>query len=293
MEVAVLSSGSGGNSVYISDGASSLLIDIGLTTKKMAARFEAIGRRPQDIDAIVLSHEHSDHISGIGPFSRRYKVPVFCSHMVRATALPRYGEFPDVRPFVEGVSFYVGSLRVQPFSVPHDSIDPVCFVVTAGSVSVAVVTDLGSPTHLVRQKLRQCQLIVLEFNHDPDLLRQCTYPWRTKQRILSRYGHLSNETASELLADAVHPGLRQVVLAHLSEKNNHPELARMHAEQSLSHAPAVRLAIASQDEATPLYEIPHRRPTPVSLFDMAELLELDAAPPREMQMALAMTPPSC
>jgi phosphoribosyl 1,2-cyclic phosphodiesterase len=269
MEVCVLASGSGGNSVYISDGTTSLLLDVGLTVRKMQERLEAVGRRPEDIDAIVLSHEHSDHIGGVGPFSRRFKVPLWCAEAVRDGALARYGEFGDVRTFVRGQPFRIGSLALQPFSVPHDSLDPVCFVVSAGTASVGVVTDLGTPTQLVRQKLRQCQLVVLEFNHDPDLLKQGSYPWRTKQRILSRVGHLSNESASELLADVVHTGLRRVVLAHLSEKNNHPELARMHAEQALARASAVQVAVASQHEPTPLYELPHARPEPVSLFGPA------------------------
>ena len=269
MEVCVLASGSGGNAVYISDGSTSVLLDVGLTVRKIQERLETIGRRPEDIDALLLSHEHSDHISGVGPFSRRAKAPLWCAEAVKQTALARHGELSDVRTFVPGQPFQLGTLSVQPFSVPHDAVDPVCFVVTAGSVSVGVVTDLGTPTQLVRQKLRQCQLVVLEFNHDPDLLKQSSYPWRTKQRILSRVGHLSNESASELLAGVVHPGLRRVVLAHLSEKNNHPELARMHAEQALGAGAAVQVAVASQHVPTPLYELPHTQALPVSLFGPA------------------------
>jgi phosphoribosyl 1,2-cyclic phosphodiesterase len=277
MELSVLASGSAGNSIYISDGRSSLLVDAGLSMRKMEARLEAIGRRPQDLGAVLLTHEHSDHVSGAPPLCRRHRLPLYCSATVRDNALGRYGDFGEVRTFEPGAPFAVGTLRVQPFGVPHDALEPVCFVVSSGSASVAVVTDLGCPTHLVRQKLRQCQIVVLEFNHDPDLLKKCSYPWRVKQRILSRVGHLSNETAAELLESVVHPGLRRVVLAHLSEKNNHPELARMHAEGALRAAPAVQLSVASQHEPTELYEVPHEQPIQAGLFDEAPLPRLNVA----------------
>ncbi len=267
MEVAVLASGSSANVVFVSDGRTSLLVDCGLSARKLTERMEQIGRRPNDLEAILVTHEHSDHIGGLGPVSRRYKTPVFAARSVRERCLGKQGDLKDVRSFEPGRGFDVGSLRIQPFCVPHDATEPVCFVISAGNSRIGIVTDLGHTTHLVRQKLAGCQVAILEFNHDPELLMESSYPWQVKQRILSRHGHLSNEAAGCLLGQlAADTRLERVILAHLSERNNHPDLALDRAAQAIGQRTGIDLVVARQNRPTPLFELRPSEPEPLSLF---------------------------
>jgi phosphoribosyl 1,2-cyclic phosphodiesterase len=236
--VCAVSSGSAGNCTYVGDGHAGVLIDCGVSTRQILARMDAMGLKDAPIDAVLVTHEHTDHVGAAAVLARRLAargraVPFF---MTRGTA---EGMHPRVRPdgieLIEpGTPFRVRHFLVDPFPVPHDTLEPVAYRVCVGGTSVAVVTDLGKPTALVTQQLRECDAVVLEFNHDEDMLMDGPYPWALKQRIRGSHGHLSNRQACELLRQGLSSRLRHVLLAHLSEENNSPARA-MSAAQGLLH----------------------------------------------------------
>lgn len=220
LSVCVLASGSRGNSVYLDGGGTAILIDAGLSGIEITRRMNARGLDPARLDAIVVSHEHSDHISGVGVLSRRYKIPVYASRKTAEAAQDAWGKLTGLNHFVCGKSFRIDALSIRPFSLSHDAADPAGFTITRNGTKLGLATDLGIATTLVKSHLKGCTALVLEANHDPEMLINGPYPWHLKQRIKGRSGHLSNLDTCELLNDLVHDGLRQVLLAHLSEKNN-------------------------------------------------------------------------
>lgn len=256
--VCALSSGSAGNATYIGDGEAGVLIDCGVATKQILARMEAMGLGDAPLDAVLLTHEHSDHVGAAGVLSRAMakrgkRVPFYATAGTRAGMDPRC--VPDGVEIIEaGVPFRVRHFLVEPMPVPHDTRDPVAYRVTVGDTPVAVVTDLGRPTALVARALRDCAVAVLEFNHDLDMLMDGAYPYHLKQRIRGSHGHLSNHQARELLGDGLGDRLQHLVLAHLSEENNTAEKALSAAQGLLEDAGAlgrVRVQVARQHEALP------------------------------------------
>lgn len=255
MHYAALASGSKGNCHALSDGDRTLLIDAGLSLLQIRQRLGALGLDPGTVRAVALTHEHSDHVGALGVILRRTDWAVLATAATR-TAVQRSQDLTI--PPERWVELHAGrpcdwaGWRVLPFALPHDAEDPVAFRVEAGATAAAVVTDLGHPTALVADHLRDLDLLVLEANHDVEMLREGTYPPQLKARILSRVGHLSNAAMAELLARVLSPRLRQVVLAHLSESNNHPDLARFAAEEVLRGSPvALHLAHQRQPLALP------------------------------------------
>jgi phosphoribosyl 1,2-cyclic phosphodiesterase len=249
--VAPLSSGSRGNCTYIGDARSGVLVDCGLGPAQTFARLAAIGLGDVRIDAVLVTHEHSDHVGGAAVLDRALGkrqgalVPFYFTdgtlHATIAKCRPR-----ETRCVVAGETFAVGAARIEPVAVPHDTREPVCYTVDWQGARAAVITDLGRPTRLIAQQLATLDLAVLEFNHDVDLLRDGPYPWALKQRIRSAHGHLSNEQAGALLVDGASARLRHLVLAHLSDENNRPELAVDAAESALrqtSARPTVHVAL--------------------------------------------------
>jgi phosphoribosyl 1,2-cyclic phosphodiesterase len=215
--------------MYVAAGDTRVLLDCGLSAKQAAIRLIEIGVDPDSIDAIVLTHEHEDHSSGARVFSSRHQTPVYANHATFGVCRHLH-QIPSDKTevFNSGCSFRIGELLFEPFSLVHDASDPVGFRVSAGGKTLAVTTDLGQVTTLVRERLRGIDALVLEANHDPVLLQDAPYPWSLKQRISSRQGHLSNETAGELLGEVSRLNgarLQVVVAAHISEKSNTPELA--------------------------------------------------------------------
>jgi phosphoribosyl 1,2-cyclic phosphodiesterase len=228
-----------------------LLIDAGLGRKEFFRRFEALGRRqPERVDAVLITHEHSDHSSAVAQLARHWRCPAYLTEPTHREIVKMYTEDPEkpgkkatidrfeyIHP---GERFQIGDVEINPFAIPHDAVDPVGFAFRTNGSKVAIVTDLGYLPELVKHHLRDADFLLLESNHDLDMLKVGPYPWHIKQRVMSRTGHLSNAVVSEFLADSeVFDGrARHLVLAHLSQENNNPVLARISAEEALNRRPA-------------------------------------------------------
>lgn len=248
MQYASLASGSKGNCHALSDGSRTLLVDAGISYRQIRTRLELLGWDPGTVQAVALTHEHSDHIAAIPVLLKRTDWAFLATEDTLAAVERILGVMvPAARwiPLRPGRALAWDGWRILPFSTPHDAADPVGFRVEGGSVTAVVVTDLGHPTALVVDHCQDLDLLALEANHDVQMLREGSYPPPLKARILSRVGHLSNEAMAALLAQARSPRLRAVVLAHLSEQNNLPELARFAAEEVL-RGTSTRLEVATQ-----------------------------------------------
>ena len=250
LAVCNLASGSKGNATYISNGDTSILIDAGLSGKEIQRRLTARGLVPEKLDAIMVTHEHGDHVRGAGILSRRYKLPVYINQKTEA-ASPGLGSLHEIKPFECGTPFKIGNLKIHPFSISHDAEDPTGFKIGRNGTSMAIATDLGIATAMVKQHLKNCALLVLEANHDPQMLETGPYPWPLKQRIQSRVGHLSNSDSKNLLHELQHENLQHVILAHLSEINNTPQKAFDEVVQALTGCNA-QLAVADQYNSGPV-----------------------------------------
>lgn len=231
MRFSVLSSGSKANATFVEGGGARILIDCGLSATKAEERLRRLGIDPATLDAILVTHEHSDHIYGISVMSRRFKIPVYTNAGAADHVHKVYGH----EIFRTGEPFAVAGLSIAPFSIVHDAREPVGFRMMAEGLVFAQATDLGKVTPLVRESLRGANALVIESNHDEQLLLECDYPWELKQRISSSHGHLSNSTAAALVNELTHGDLWRVVLAHLSENSNTPAVALRTFEQ---HVPA-------------------------------------------------------
>ena len=226
LEVCVLASGSSGNCIYIASDNTRILIDAGLSARQIAVRLEQIGVSPDSINGLCISHEHGDHVAGIRVLQKRHGIPVYTNAgtLNGIRRQPKSDEI-SVKIFQTGAAFKIGNIAIEPFSVPHDAYEPVGFRLQAAGTSVGVVTDLGMSTALIRDKLKGCQALIIESNHDEDLLREAPRPWPLKQRIRSRQGHLSNIDAARLIIDSATDALEHVFLAHLSSDCNTPDTA--------------------------------------------------------------------
>ena len=253
LEVCVLASGSKGNAIHISDGSTAILVDAGLSGIEIQRRMESRGISPGNLDAILVSHEHSDHIHGVGVLARRFDLPVYINPETEKAA-SSMGKVQDRRPFECGAAFSVKGLTIHPFSLSHDAADPSGFTIRSGESKIGIATDLGIATGMVKEHLKGCSLLVLEANHDPEMLAAGPYPWPTKQRIKSRSGHLSNEDSRQLLEEIKGDHLRHVVLAHLSETNNTPEKALAEVGLGLNNHPA-RLTVAVQNRCSDIIRL--------------------------------------
>jgi phosphoribosyl 1,2-cyclic phosphodiesterase len=240
--VSILASGSTGNCTLLESGCTTLLVDAGLGKKEMMRRFEALGRsRPEHLDGILLTHEHSDHSNGLAQLSRDWDCPAYLTEPAHREIKKMFEDGPKaklhrveyIRP---GIKFVIGDIEITAFSIPHDAADPVGYAFRANGKKVAIVTDLGYMPELVKHHLREADFLILESNHDLEMLKVGPYPWYIKQRVMSRTGHLSNTIVSEFLADSelFDARARHLVLAHISEQNNTPDLARISAEEALN-----------------------------------------------------------
>lgn len=253
LSVCVLASGSKGNAIYISDGTCSILVDAGLSGKAIELRMHERGLDPSALTAVLVSHEHSDHIQGVGVLSRRYRLPVYIAKNTLKAA-PQLGKLHEVNHFECGQGFSIGKLSIHPFSISHDAADPVGFTFQQNGTKIGIATDLGIATTMVKENLKSCSLLILEANHDPNMLINGPYPWPLKQRIKSRSGHLSNQDSKVLLSEIQHDRLKHVVLAHLSETNNTPETAYQTVSEGITRC-RVHLSVALQDRCGELIRL--------------------------------------
>jgi phosphoribosyl 1,2-cyclic phosphodiesterase len=223
----VLGSGSSGNCSLIATDECKILVDAGFSARQICRRLESIRIAPESLDAVIVTHEHSDHMMGLDVFGRRFGIPVFTNPLtaetIRRTALP---EFDRWHLFETGAGFAIKDVEIQSFYVPHDAVDPMAFVFTSNDGAIGYLTDLGYAPKLVLERIRAVHTLFVETNHDERLLQADTKrPWSVKQRILSRHGHLSNEAAGKLVAEIAGHNLERVVLGHLSRDCNRPEIA--------------------------------------------------------------------
>jgi len=244
-----LSSGSKGNLTFISSKDTQILIDCGLSFKHTMERLNAACIDPSKIDAIILTHEHSDHIRGLEVFVKRYKTPVLCTSTLALHLKNDCGLNLNYKIFSKEDPFYYGSIHIDPFQVSHDACDPVAFVFTVSGTRIGHCTDLGFVSSLVAKKLEGCDILLLESNHDVNMVHSSTRPAVYKKRVLSRLGHLSNESSAELVEHLHHANLKCLYLAHLSEECNHPEKARIvHTDVLAKSDKALEIRIALQHE---------------------------------------------
>jgi len=259
MSVSLLASGSRGNCAIVASARTRILVDAGISGRETFKRMKALGEDPHTLSAILITHEHSDHVYGLAALAKKLCIPVFitgATHHAWARAMrDQNGERPEIdklERFESGHRFQIGDIEVRPFTIPHDAVDPVGFAFRVEGVKLGFATDLGYLPVSVRDHLRGSDVLVLESNHDLEMLRGGPYPWAVKQRVMSRVGHLSNDALADFFANDYDGGAAFVVLAHLSQENNHPEVARRQAENALVQRGGLfcsRVRVAAQSEA--------------------------------------------
>jgi phosphoribosyl 1,2-cyclic phosphodiesterase len=268
VKLTILGSGSSGNCAYIETAEARILVDAGFSPRQIRQRLAGIGRTPENLSAILITHEHSDHIAGLLGIADKFQIPVYCNRDTQdATvwtfknkwskktnlALENAGTFKskiDWQLFTTGANFEIGDVLIETFSIPHDAQDPVGYVLRTVAGNIGFATDLGHVTRLVLERIRAANVLVLESNHDVKMLQNCPRrSWALKQRILGRHGHLSNATAAETAAQIMSADLKHLYLAHLSRECNRPELAHYVMAEQLHHIGAthVQLQLAAQD----------------------------------------------
>ena len=252
MRFASLGSGSRGNATLIETGGTRLLLDCGFPARELEKRLLPFGIAPDSLDGILVTHEHQDHIRGVGVLARRYGLPVWLTH--GTLRCQRLGRMPDTR-IIHGhqTSFTIGDLQVTAYPVPHDAREPVQFVFETADARFGVLTDVGVITPHIERMLANCTALLLECNHDREMLANGPYPLSLQRRVGGSLGHLSNHQAAQLLAQVDHPGLKRLIVGHVSEKNNTPALART---ALVSAVPEIenRLTLTCQDRASEWFE---------------------------------------
>ncbi len=256
----MLGSGSAGNSALVATDHCKILVDGGLSARQLALRLEQCGIAPEQLDGVLLTHEHADHVCGLEVLCRKFDVPIY-SNVLTAESIRCDGSFKrhrNWRIFVTSAEFSICDVTVQTFPVPHDAVDPLGFAFHAGSGSLGFITDLGYPTKMIIERLRDVQTLVIETNHDEKLLQNDTHrPWPVKQRIQSRHGHLSNNAAATVIEELLPGKIDRVVLGHLSRDCNTPALALQTVRNALNKAGKIDIELfcATQSEISPRFRI--------------------------------------
>jgi phosphoribosyl 1,2-cyclic phosphodiesterase len=252
VKICLLASSSSGNSTFIATERARILVDAGLSRRDIVARLAAIGEEAEKLDAILITHEHSDHVSALVSMAKQFRIPVFATRLT-ADAIP-WGDYtPQLESFGAGSAFCVGDIDVASFTVPHDAIDPVGFCFRAAGIKIGLVTDLGYLPESVKFHVRGADLLILESNHDLEMLRVGPYPWSVKQRVMGRKGHLSNDAVCDFIKSNLDPATSTLVLGHLSEHNNHVGRLGLEASRALRRPLFTRLVIAEPGEQSEVF----------------------------------------
>ena len=250
MKLCTLASGSSGNSLFIETRHSRILVDAGISYRKIRKKLKSVDVDIADIDAVIITHEHSDHAQAVPQF----KQPVYVANSISNL----WQHDPEhIKVFNAGKTFVINDVTITPFPIPHDAVDPVGFILESDGIKVGIVTDIGVNTRLVTERLKGLNVVVIEFNHDDRMLIDSNYPWHLKQRIKSRLGHLSNGEAASLLNSILHDDLESVILAHLSKINNSPERAFESASSTISNSGYgnIKINIAPRDKIGDIIEL--------------------------------------
>ncbi len=243
-----LASGSKGNCIYLGTPTTKILIDAGITAKAIRERLGLIGVDIEEIDAVLVTHEHSDHIKALDVLGCRLGIPIFANSDTAKAIFSILDECPKFKIFSTGETFEFGDIEVHPFSIQHDAVDPVAFTIKVGGLKLGFCTDLGFVTTLVSTQLKSCDYLYVESNHEPSMVHACARPLIYKQRVLSRQGHLSNDECAKLIEQVHHDGLKHVHLAHLSSECNSQELAlKIISEKLMSLQAKTEVSIAFQE----------------------------------------------
>jgi phosphoribosyl 1,2-cyclic phosphodiesterase len=257
MRFSVLASGSKGNACYIETDDTSILIDAGLSCREISRRLGIVGVEVDRIDAVILTHEHSDHIKGAGPVSRKFDSTVYVNRSTLSRCYALHKKTKVDATFNTGDAFKINDITIETFAKSHDAADPIGLIVSSNGSRLGIITDVGISTQELEENLQGCTSIMVEFNHDLEMLENGPYPYHLKKRIRGSYGHLSNEQAGSLLKGLCHERLNNVVLAHLSEVNNTPEKALAQARASLLECNMMHIPVhvSYQDYPCPLIEV--------------------------------------
>jgi len=274
VRLTILGSGSAGNCAYVEAGETRLLVDAGFSLRQIRQRLGTIGRGPEKITGILITHEHSDHVQGLLALSGKLGIPIYCNRATKEAIEFQLRTRLECRLFHTGSSFEIGDVSIDTFSIPHDAQDPVGFLLRTAEGNIGFLTDLGHATRLVLERVRPAHVLVLESNHDIKMLQECPHrPWSLKQRILSRHGHLSNEAAADAVREIMSSELRHLYLGHLSRECNRPELARKVVSNELMRLGAdhVRLEVTAQN-------------IPCPTLDLQQLIAGAAPPQRTLEL---------
>lgn len=257
MRFSVIASGSGGNACYVETDHSRVMIDAGLSCRELLRRLEHIGVDGSRLDALFITHEHADHIRGAGPLSRRFDIPLFATASTLKKASKTLGNLSAPVVIQTGQTLTINDLFIETFTKCHDAADPIGVVMAYNGTRLGLLTDVGRPTALVMDRLQGCHGLIIEFNHDEQMLEEGPYPLELKRRIRGADGHLSNHQAGELLEGLLHDELRLVVLAHMSDSNNHPHKAVEQANYTLKKngRKGIKVLVSYQDQPLPMEEL--------------------------------------
>lgn len=252
VQLTILGSGSAGNAVYLETSGTRILVDCGFSARQIRQRLATLGRAPENLDGILITHEHSDHIQGLKNLAGKLGLPIYCNrHTSEEIARLQPADF-EFRLFETGHTFDLGDITVETFSVPHDAIDPVGFLLHTTAGQIGVLTDLGHAPRPIADRLRNVNVLLLETNHDIQMLRDCPRrPPALKQRITSRHGHLSNEGAANFVGQIAHDSLRHIYCTHLSRECNTPDLVRGELTAILGHLDANPVKLHVTEQAAP------------------------------------------
>ncbi len=236
LKISILASGSSGNSIYIESDTTKLLVDCGLTGKKTEGLLKQVNRRPEDLDAILVSHEHTDHIHGVGVMSRKYDLDIYANEKTWQAMAKKIGKIKTEHKYLFNVDELktIGDIDILSFGVSHDAIDPQFYTFQKNNKQFVILTDTGYVSDRMRAALKNADAYLIESNHDTSMLRMGKYPWSLKQRILSDKGHLSNDEGALAMTDMIGDKTKRIYLGHLSKENNMKEIARDTVEEVLS-----------------------------------------------------------